>query len=47
MERPGLKQICKNCLYYRLSYKTSKCTVNRKDKKTTQKGTCEKWEAKN
>ena len=43
-ERMNMKEICKNCIHYKPTYKGGICEV--KNKKTKQKDTCEEWRPK-
>lgn len=40
-----MKEICKNCVHCKPSYKHGICEITQK--KTKQTGTCENWRAEN
>ena len=42
--RGNMKEICKNCIHHKPTYKGGICEV--KNKKTKQQDTCEEWRAK-
>lgn len=43
-ERKDMKEICKNCIHHKPTYKGGFCEV--KHKKTKQQDTCEEWRPK-